>query len=95
MRSFRIEIPGYSEQQARNILTSRMSTTIGTPEYEREITKDWLTHNVYGILKTLDKTGAIPIMCGCGGSMYLCRKHALEMLNEEKLSDRKQMEFDF
>jgi len=41
--------------------------------------------NVYGLILTLqDDNTFLPVMCGCGGSMYMCKKHADELIQKQE-----------
>ncbi len=35
--------------------------------------------NLFGMLVFEDEKSVLPIICGCGGSMHLCEKHAREI----------------
>lgn len=58
------------------------TSTVGCILFRRQEhrLRNWVTEahdNYYGMVLG---EGGIPYMCGCGGSMFLCRKHAMELL---------------
>lgn len=58
-------------------------------EREERVVERWAitAHtNYHGIVVTSDGT---PFMCGCGGSGYLCREHALGLLGIAPMPDPK------
>jgi len=45
-------------------------------KYEQRRQEQLLEQNLYGLVLCEGR----PIVCGCGGSMFLCSKHAIEMI---------------
>lgn len=57
-----------------------------TQETEESYQRDG---NMYGKVLSWDKPSKkyIPIICGCGGSMWLCKKCADKIINELKINE--------
>lgn len=56
---------------------------VGSSKFRREMDEygDMSENNCFGLVLQYDpELGDIPIICGCGGSGYLCSDHAQELL---------------
>ncbi len=59
---------------------------VGNSKFRREMDEygGMSDENCFGLVLQHDPgLGDIPVICGCGGSGYLCSKHAQELVTEK------------